>query len=125
MATQTDFQLLWQAVSIDTSDATPGVTERLRYLRDRWMRRLDGQKGIRLHTSFDPAMSCGLANVEIVGLEPGAVAEHLWKTQRIFITPIVHAEYKGIRVTPNVYTRLQEVDLFAESMEHILANGTG
>jgi selenocysteine lyase/cysteine desulfurase len=97
--------------------------ERLRYLRDRWMRRLEGQPRIRLHTSFDPAMSCGLANMEIEGLEPAAVANHLWTTRRIFITPIVHDEYRGLRITPNVYTRIQEVDIFAEAVEQILRNG--
>jgi selenocysteine lyase/cysteine desulfurase len=96
---------------------------RLRYLRDRWMKRLDGKPRIRLYTSYDPAMSCGLANVGVDGLEPQAIVDHLWKTRRIFVTPIVHDEYKGLRITPNVYTRIQEVDAFAEAMEDILANG--
>ncbi|MCI0435598.1 MAG: aminotransferase class V-fold PLP-dependent enzyme [Gemmatimonadetes bacterium] len=96
---------------------------RLRYLRDRWMRRLEGKPRVQLHTSFDPAMSGGLATVGIDGLEPADMADHLWKSKRIFVTPIVHAEYKGLRVTPNVYTRLQEVDTFADAMEGILASG--
>jgi selenocysteine lyase/cysteine desulfurase len=87
------------------------------------MRRLEGQPRIRLHTSFDPQMACGLANVEIEGLEPAAVADHLWKTQRIFITPIVHTEYRGLRITPNVYTRIEEVDVFADAMESVARNG--
>jgi len=96
---------------------------RLRFLRDRWMRRLEGKPRIQLHTSFDPAMSGGLATVGIEGVEPAAMAEHLWKTRRIFVTPIVHAEYRGLRVTPNVYTRIEEVDAFAAAMEEILKNG--
>jgi len=96
---------------------------RLRYLRDRWMRRLEGKPRVRLNTSFDPEMSCGLANVGIDGLEPGAIADHLWKTRRIFVTPIVHDEYKGLRITPNVYTRIEEVDDFAVAMEKVLKNG--
>ena len=32
---------------------------------------------------------------------------------RIIATPIVHAEYEGVRVTPNVYTTLEEIDTFA------------
>jgi selenocysteine lyase/cysteine desulfurase len=31
----------------------------------------------------------------------------------------VHAEYQGIRVTPNVYTTLREVDVFGDAMEAI------
>jgi isopenicillin-N epimerase len=96
---------------------------RLRFLRDRWMNRLEGQRGIKLLTSRDPQMSCGLATFAIGDHDPNKVVEHLWKTRRILVTPIVHAEFKGIRVTPNVYTTLKEVDTFAESVEEIVRGG--
>jgi len=96
---------------------------RLRYLRNRWMKRLDGQSGVRLHTSFDPAMSCGLANVGIDGIEPGELTNHLWTEYRIIVTPINHPACTGIRVTPNVYTTLEEVDRFAEAMEEVVRWG--
>ena len=38
-------------------------------------------------------------------------------------TPIVHPEFNGLRVTPNVYTTLPEVDLFSEKIEAALRNG--
>jgi selenocysteine lyase/cysteine desulfurase len=96
---------------------------RLRYLRDRWMRRLEGQPGVVLNTSFDPAMSGGLANVGIEGIEPGAIVSHLWTNYRIHVVGIGHPACTGIRVTPNVYTTLEEVDRFAEAMEGIIRNG--
>jgi len=96
---------------------------RLRYLRDRWARRLEGQKGIRMLTSFDPAQSCGLANVSLDGVDPRALAEHLWQRRRVIVTPIVHEEFQGLRITPNVYTTLDEVDTFAEEMERVIASG--
>jgi selenocysteine lyase/cysteine desulfurase len=96
---------------------------RLRFLRDRWMRPLEGKARVQLHTSFDPAMACGLATIGIEGIEPVALADHMWKTRRVFVTPINHAEFKGIRVTPNVYTRLEEVDVFLHAMEDVLKNG--
>jgi len=96
---------------------------RLRFLRDRWMRRLEGQPGVILHTSFDPAMSCGLANVGIEGVEPGKLTNHLWREHRIIVTPIGHPSCTGIRVTPNVYTTLDEVDRFAEAMETVVEHG--
>jgi selenocysteine lyase/cysteine desulfurase len=34
-----------------------------------------------------------------------------------------HAEFEGIRVTPCVYTTTDEVDLFAEEMEKVIAKG--
>jgi selenocysteine lyase/cysteine desulfurase len=96
---------------------------RLRLLRDRWMRRLENQPGVMLHTSFDPAMSCGLANVGIEGIKPGDLSAHLWKTQKIIVTPIGHEACPGIRVTPNVYTTLDEIDRFSEAMEDVIRNG--
>jgi isopenicillin-N epimerase len=96
---------------------------RLRYLRDRWMRRLQGQPRVRIHTSFDPAMSCGIGNVQVEGVDSQAVARHLFDTRRIIVVPINHAEFEGIRVTPCVYTTTDEVDLFAEEMEKVIAKG--
>ncbi|MBI2402440.1 MAG: aminotransferase class V-fold PLP-dependent enzyme [Gemmatimonadetes bacterium] len=96
---------------------------RLRYLRDRWMKRLEGQPRVKLHTSYDPAQSCGLANVEIEGLEPAKIAGHLWEKKRIIVTAIGHPACNGLRITPNVYTTLDEVDTFVAAMEGIIRNG--
>ena len=96
---------------------------RLRYLRDRWMKRLQGQKGVQIHTSFDPAMGCAIGNVGIAGVDTKKLADHLWAKRRIIVVPIVHEEYQGLRVTPNLYTTLEEVDVFAEEMEKVIAKG--
>ena len=42
---------------------------------------------------------------------------------KIFATPIVHDEFKGMRITPNVYTTLKELDRFVDVMEHVAKNG--
>jgi selenocysteine lyase/cysteine desulfurase len=93
---------------------------RLRFLRDRWMRYFDGMPGVKIHTSFDPAMSCGLANIGLEGVEPGSIATHLWNTGRIIVTPIGHEACTGLRVTPNVYTTLDEIDTFIEAFEKVV-----
>ncbi|HZB25035.1 MAG TPA: aminotransferase class V-fold PLP-dependent enzyme [Vicinamibacterales bacterium] len=92
---------------------------RLRYLRDRWAARLARHGGIRLHTSLEPSHSCAIGTVQIVGTPAPAVVERLWARWRIIATPIVHAEYEGVRVTPNVYTTLDEIDTFAGAMEEL------
>jgi isopenicillin-N epimerase len=92
---------------------------RLRYLRDRWARRLASHPKIRLHTNLDPAQSCAIGTVQIVGVSTRKLVPHLWERWRIIATPIVHPEYEGVRVTPNVYTPLEEVDTFAAAMEEI------
>ena len=96
---------------------------RLRYLRDRWMRRLAAQPRVKIHTSFDPAMSCAIGNVQIEGVDTQKLGKHLFDTRRIIVVPIQHEEFEGLRVTPCVYTTTDEVDLFAEAMEQVIARG--
>jgi selenocysteine lyase/cysteine desulfurase len=31
--------------------------------------------------------------------------------------------YQGLRITPNVYTTVQEIDTFVEAMQDVLAHG--
>ena len=38
-------------------------------------------------------------------------------------TPIVHKEFNGLRITPNVYTTFDEIDTFAGFMERIVKAG--
>ena len=96
---------------------------RLRYLSRYWMNRLKDVPKIGFNTSFDPNQSCAIANVNVAGVEPTAIGSYLFAKHHIFTTPIVHDEFKGIRITPNVYTTLGELDRFCELMESIARKG--
>jgi selenocysteine lyase/cysteine desulfurase len=96
---------------------------RLRYLRDRWAKRLGANPRFRIHTNLDPVHSCAIGNVQIIGVPTARLVPRLWERWRIITTPIVHAEYEGVRVTPNVYTTLDEIDTFASAMEEVAAKG--
>ncbi len=96
---------------------------RLRYLRDYWANQLKGLPKVRFNTSFDKNQSCGIANVEIEGVDPGAIGSYLFNTHKIYVTPIIHEEFKGLRITPSVYTTLKELDRFCEVMTSIAKNG--
>jgi len=95
---------------------------RLRFLRNRWATRLQANARIRIHTNLDPAHSCAIGTVQVVGVPTPKVVAGLWDRWRIIATPIVHAEYEGVRVTPNVYSTLEEIDTFAAAMEEIAVN---
>lgn len=96
---------------------------RLRYLKNRWASRVANLPGVRLHTSTDPAQSCGLANVGLDAVDCSKLTEFLWSKHRLIVTPIKRADYQGIRVTPNVYTMLEEVDTFAGILEDVAKRG--
>jgi len=97
--------------------------ERLRYLSRYWMNKLKDLPNVRFHTSWQPNQSCGIANVEIVGVDPGALSGYLMDKHKIFTTAIVHEEFKGIRITPSVYTTLKELDRFCGVMEAVATKG--
>jgi len=97
--------------------------ERLRYLSRYWMNKLKDVPRVRFNTSFDPAQSCAIANVDIEGIDPVQIGNYLFDKHRIFTTPIVHEEFRGLRITPNVYTTLAELDRFSEIMETIAKKG--
>lgn len=92
---------------------------RLRYLRDRWARKLGEHPRIRIHTDLAEGRSGAIATVQVAGVPTPKVVEQLWAKWRIIATPIVHAEYEGVRVTPNVYTTVEEIDTFATAVERI------
>jgi isopenicillin-N epimerase len=96
---------------------------RLRYLSRYWMNRLKDVPKVGFNTSFDSNQSCAIANVKIEGVDPVAVGSYLFSKHRIFTTPIVHEEFKGIRITPNLYTTLGELDRFCNVLEHIAKKG--
>jgi len=96
---------------------------RLRFLRDRWAKRLERVPGVKILTPYDPAQSCGLASFTPGRLDVGKVTGYLYDKHRIIVTPIVHPEFTCLRITPNVYTTLGEIDRFADVMESVLRKG--
>jgi hypothetical protein len=40
----------------------------------------------------------------------------------VIVAAIKHAEYQGLRVTPNIYTTLDELDTFSGAIEGLLKN---
>jgi isopenicillin-N epimerase len=97
--------------------------ERLRYLSRYWMNRLKDVPKIGFNTSFDPMQSCAIANFKVEGVDPVKLGGYLMSQHKIFTTPIVHEEFTGIRITPNVYTTLWELDRFCNVVEDVARKG--
>lgn len=96
---------------------------RLIYLRDRWANRLRQHARVRLHTSLKPGFACGIGNVQIEGIDSVELSNFLWQKYRIIVVPIKHDEFEGLRVSPSVYSSLDEIDRFGDAMEDALKNG--
>jgi isopenicillin-N epimerase len=106
-----------QAIGIERKSA------RLRYLTDRFATRLEKHPRVKILSSRRPDQAWGLANVSLDGVDVSKAYDFLWTKYRIITAAIKHAEYQGLRVTPNVYTTLEELDTFSTAIEDLLKNG--
>jgi selenocysteine lyase/cysteine desulfurase len=96
---------------------------RLRYLRDRWANRLADNKRVKILHSPDPRQSCGIGFVHVDGLDLDKLSAFLWDKHRIYVNAMAHKEFSGLRVTPNIYSTLQEVDTFSSAIESAIKSG--
>jgi len=97
---------------------------RLRYLRDRWAKPLAADADrFNILTPLDDRQSCAIALVNINGIETPKLQQWLWHKHKVMTVAIEHPEFHGLRVTPSVYTTLDEVDLFADLMRKAARSG--
>jgi selenocysteine lyase/cysteine desulfurase len=91
---------------------------RLRYLRDRWGKRLAQNPKCKILHSLDPAQSCGIGFLSFNGADAAKMRETLINKYSIITAYMPHEEYTGLRITPHIYTTLREIDTFADAVEH-------
>jgi selenocysteine lyase/cysteine desulfurase len=114
-----------EALNFSESIGLERKAERLRYLRRRWSDRLRQLPGVKILNSDDPEQSCGIGFVSVDGISAPKLASHLWQKYRIWTTAVVTPnEYEGLRITPNVYTTIEEIDTFTDVMAKIIQRGS-
>jgi selenocysteine lyase/cysteine desulfurase len=97
---------------------------RLRWLRDRWAKRLTAASPrVKVLTPLNATEAGGIGLLHVDGVDTEKLQAYLWDKHKIMTTPIVHAEFNGLRITPNVYTRPDEVDVFSEKVEEVVEKG--
>jgi len=103
-----------QTIGVDRKAA------RLRYLRSLWTERLTQIAGVSTPTSSDPRMSCGIGLLSVSGKAPGPLCDQLWDKYRILTVAIVHKQFQGLRITPNIYTTVPEIETFCGAVEKLI-----
>jgi len=104
---------------------------RLRFLTLRWANALKVNPRIHILTNLgEPAQAWGVAAVNIEGIDVRDLAKFLMDKYRIVAVPLVGGappnqvfDYQALRVSPNIYTMLEEIDTFVEAMEDAIKNG--
>ncbi|MCC6585799.1 MAG: aminotransferase class V-fold PLP-dependent enzyme [Bryobacterales bacterium] len=91
---------------------------RLRYLRQYWTNRVQSIPGVRILNRDDPAMSCGLGAMTLEGWDSNKLTGYLMKEYRVHVrSRYVPNEFHCIRVTPNIYSTLEELETFVNAVE--------
>ena len=95
--------------------------KRMRFLQQYWTSKVRNVPNIILNTPADEKRSCGIANVGIKGITPGDLAKRLLSEHKVFTVAIDGANVHGCRITPNVYTTLEELDAFVAALKKLAA----
>lgn len=110
-----------QAIGVERKAA------RLRYLTLRWANVLRTHPRVRLLSSLDPGQTWGLATVAIDGVNAPTLVQLLFDKYRIVSSAAVSQalpgpvfDFQGLRVTPGIYTTLEEIDAFVRAIQDVL-----
>lgn len=96
--------------------------DRLRQLQRYWTNQVRNLPGIILNTPIEPHRSCAIANVGIEGIQPGEMAKRLLEEYKIWTVAIDGANVQGCRITPNVFTTLEELDQLVAALKGLTRN---
>jgi selenocysteine lyase/cysteine desulfurase len=115
---------LGEALAFHQAIGAERKAARLRYLTLRWAEALKAHPRVKLLTDLgEPARAWGVAAVNIEGIDVRALAKYLMDEYRIVVVPLVGGvppnsvfDYQALRISPNVYTTLEEIDTFIEAM---------
>jgi len=98
--------------------------KRLQHLKNYWMEKVKNIPGVNLNTSLDPKWGCAIGNVAIAGKKPGELDSFLLDKYKIHAVGIEWENIKGVRITPNVYTTIKDLDILVEGIRQFASQQT-
>src|SRR5512136_579632 len=122
---------LGEALAFHQAIGAERKAARLRYLTLRWANALKVHPRIKILSNLgDPAEIWAVCAVNIEGIDVRDLATFLRNNYRIIVVPLVGGappnqvfDYQALRVSPNVYTTLEEIDTFVTAMKDAADNG--
>ena len=105
------------AVEFNLKIGKKNKSKRLKFLQMRWADVLKDHKNIIINTPLGEGQSFGIANVGIKNIKPGDLADRLFDEHNIFTVPIDDDRgIRGLRVSPNLYSTVEDIDKFIDAM---------
>lgn len=121
---QANFNAVSVALTFHRGMGADRKIARLRWLRDRWADALMAESPrVKVLTERGPEKGGAIGLISVDGLDPVQLGGWLMSKYRIVNTPIVHPEFSGIRITPNVYTTPDEIDTFVDAVKRAMREG--
>lgn len=93
--------------------------KRLHYLKNYWMEQVSDVKGIHFFTPKDAAYSCAIGTFAIEGKKSVELASELFHLYKIHTTSSDCGKVNAVRVTPNVFTSVQDLDKLVRGIRHL------
>ncbi len=112
-------QGIGEALNFHNAIGAKRKEERIRYLKNYWAEKARNIPKVKIHTSFKPEYACAICGVSIDGMTPAQLDQALFNTYKIHTVGIVWENISCVRVTPHVYTRLQDLDKLVFALEEI------
>lgn len=112
-------QGIGEAINFHEAIGSKRKEERIRYLKDYWASKAQQIPKVKLHTSLNAKYSCAICGVSIDGMKPGDLEAELFNKYKIHTVGIVWENINCVRVTPHVYTTLNDLDKFVKALEEI------
>ena len=92
---------------------------RMRFLQRYWSDQLRNIKNVVVNTPIDMQRSCGIGNVGITNMSPSKMENILFDKYNIFTVAIDYANVKGCRISPNIFTTTEELDIFVKAVKEM------
>ncbi len=111
-----NFLAIGEAITFHQTIGPERKFARLRYLRQLWTSRLTARPGLGTLT---PPEAGGLGLLTLEGRDPAKFGDKLLTEHQFLTVPIIREDYRGLRITPNIYTTLEEIDRFCSAVEKL------
>ena len=92
---------------------------RMRFLQRYWSDQLRNIKNVIVNTPTDIQRSCGIGNVGLTNISPSRMEDILFEKYNIFTVAIDYANVKGCRISPNIFTTTEELDVFVKAVKEM------
>ena len=114
-------QGIGEAVNFHMAIGSKRKEGRVRYLKNYWATKALQIPGVKIHTSLKDKYACGICGVTIDGMTPAALDSALYTGYKIHTVGIVWENISCVRITPHVYTRLEDLDKLVVALTEIAA----